>query len=308
MAFHAFVHRPFIGYGPGQFRGATTPYWPLSQERLEPNTYFSDAHNILVELGTTVGVIGLVLFLAWVVFAFRGRRGPLVPFAVVLLATELAEPLHVAIAPMAMLALGAALLTTGKDHRPVDEPVTGRRLGIVTVVAAVLALVAGTMLVVGDAALTRAVGQYGAIEDRAALDNASLAERMLSPWKDPAEILAQIHLTQSVTGVPGAMAKAIYWAQVAAGRDPTNAAILTNLANDQYYAGQVAAAGRTAAKAHAANPWYAPALNVLGTVAYAQGHRAASRYWFRQSLLADAAQPGIRNVLTGRCPVRLPGS
>jgi O-antigen ligase len=306
MALHAFVHRPLIGYGPGQFRGATTPYWPLSQERLEPNTYFSDAHSVVFELLTTVGLIGLALFVTWLVLAFWRRRGPLVLFAVVLLVMELAEPLHVAILPMAFLALGAALLSEG--GRPAAEPSAGRGLGIATVVMAVLAAVPAVMLTVGDAALTRAVGQYGAAEDKAALSNAHLAEAMLSPWKDPAEILAQIYLYQSIADVPGSTAKALQWAQVAASRDPTNAPILVNWANYLYYANQVTKAGQVAAAAHAANPWYAPALNVLGTVAWAQGNKAAGRHWYRLSLLADPGQPGIRNILSGRCPVRLPGA
>lgn len=306
MAAHAIAHRPLIGYGPGQFRGATTPYWPLSQERMEPNTYFSDAHNIVVELATTVGIIGLVLFVGWIVLAFRHRRGPLVPFAVVLLVTELAEPLHVSITPIALLALGAAVLTSART--PAPEPSPPRGVGVAAVVMAVLAAIPATMLLVGDATLSRAVGQYTSAEDAAALDNAKLAESMLSPWKDSAEILASIYLYDSINRQPGAKQQALYWASVAADRDPTNAPILTNLANYQYYANQVAAAGRTAAKAHAANPWFAPAMNVLGTVAYAQGHLGSARYWYRQSLLADPGQPGIKAILNGKCPPRLPGS
>jgi O-antigen ligase len=302
---HAIAHHPLLGWGPGQFRAANTPYWPLSEERLTPNMEFADAHNFLIEFATTVGLIGLALLIGWLVMAFWNRRGPLVVFALVMLVMELAEPLHVALLPMAMLGLGAALLVGPTE--PPDEPAIGRRVRLAAVVLAAVAFVPAMSLIVGDAFVQEASTNYAVADEKDAVSDANVAERLLSPWDLPATLLSDIRLYQSYDNVKGAAASSLYWAKVAAGRDPTNAPILVSLANIELYSEHVSAAYQAALQAEKAFPWYGPALSALGTVAYDQHHMALARHWFKLSLRSNPNQPDVKAILKGQCAPREPG-
>jgi O-antigen ligase len=305
-AFHAFVHHPLLGYGPGQTRQATTPFWPLSEEMKLPSTYFSDAHNILIEVATTVGIIGLILFVGWLVLGFRHRRGPLIGVVLVILVTELAEPLNVGLTPIAFLALGAAalVLTPAVEDSERPPPSWARRGALV---AALLALVPAIMLLVGDGETVLSNNAFSVAQDSAALSRANTAETLLSPWPGPATNLGAIHLYLSLGGNKSQTADAIYWDEVAVARDPGNAPLRVNLANALLYGRHGPAALAQAKTALGYVPTYSPAMNVIATVLYQRSGLAAARPWYQRSLIADPNQPGVRAILAGKCAPRLPG-
>ena len=109
-AIEAIGDRPLLGYGPGRTQARhVTPRRSLTFARYEgPDVLFADAHNFLVEVLTTTGILGFAAFLAWLVLAGRRARGPLAGFAVVGAMTMLVEPLNVGLTPLVLLALGAA--------------------------------------------------------------------------------------------------------------------------------------------------------------------------------------------------------
>ena len=119
---HTFADRPIVGYGPNQFRSATlSRYTPSLISAMESDIYnneeYLDGHDFVVELAVTVGVVGLGLFLVWLCFCLRRGTGPLLVFALVLLASELAEPLNPVITTLAFVALGAAAMSKREQAR-----------------------------------------------------------------------------------------------------------------------------------------------------------------------------------------------
>ena len=132
---------PIFGYGPDQYEAATVTHYSVAFARTTAQAFFSDAHNVFVEVAVVTGVLGLLAFLAFLFFALRDRGGPLVVFAVAILAGELAEPLFVGLTALAFLAIGAApvrratpratryQLPTATRHSPGSGPTkTPRRL------------------------------------------------------------------------------------------------------------------------------------------------------------------------------------
>jgi hypothetical protein len=65
-----------FGYGPGQFRAATSAYFSVSFERSSGVT-FTDAHNLFVEYLTTTGIVGVVLLVCWLGCTVIPARGPM---------------------------------------------------------------------------------------------------------------------------------------------------------------------------------------------------------------------------------------
>ena len=180
-AAHAFAAHPILGSGPGQFRAATSAYFSAADVRADGSVLgtFPDAHNLIVEYATTTGIIGLGLLVAWVVFSVRGRSGPLLGFAAVIGALELAEPLNVVITPLAFIALGGAALhlgtaeRTGPDgERPGPKEASGRPPGWIGPAGAVLAgvtAIGALLLVIGDVSFESARAANAATQYSAAV-------------------------------------------------------------------------------------------------------------------------------------------
>jgi O-antigen ligase len=106
---HLFEHRPLQGYGSGSFSTEYTHYYPVAARSV------SQSHNIPVTIASEQGLIGLAIYLAFVIAAiitlFRNARG---------------SPVRVAIAA-AFLAL---LLHTMLYADFLEDPVTWTLLGI----------------------------------------------------------------------------------------------------------------------------------------------------------------------------------
>ncbi len=151
----ATVERPLVGWGPGQFRAATSTRVTSAFARAEgPDRLYFDAHNIAVEILTTTGVIGLGLSLGFLGAAARRASGPLAWFALGIGTSWLLTPASTVTAPLALLALGASSLpaerggsvptaTVPVDHRlPPPARVLGALLGVVGLLAGMRLLVA----------------------------------------------------------------------------------------------------------------------------------------------------------------------
>jgi hypothetical protein len=67
-----------------------------------------DAHNIVVELTVTLGIVGLVLAAVFAWYAGRRASGALAAFAVVIAGSWFLQPVALSTLPVAMIALGAS--------------------------------------------------------------------------------------------------------------------------------------------------------------------------------------------------------
>ena len=212
LARHAIGDRPLLGIGPGRFHDARTQYrTPRLVANLADNRTFDDAHNIVIEYGVTTGLIGLGALLMWLGLAGRNARGPYAVGAIVLLAMHLAQPQSLATTPLLFLLLGASTLTTVTPH-PSHRTGTVFRSSV-----AVLALLTGVPLVIGDAALKRSLLEID-------LPAAERAERLLPDWSETAVNRSWIHANAwAERRDPDGLVKAAEVAQEAVRRDPHRA-------------------------------------------------------------------------------------
>ena len=112
-ALEATPHHLLLGGGPGQFLGATAPYVDLSFAHQLGGRLFADAHDWPVEVLATTGILGALCFACWALGVLRFARGPFLAFAAGVLGVELIEPLNVGVTPLAFLALGCSVASTG---------------------------------------------------------------------------------------------------------------------------------------------------------------------------------------------------
>lgn len=306
----SFSHNFLIGAGPGQFRAATSSLFPLSFMKLAPDMVFTDAHNFIVEYLTTTGILGAGALLVWLGVILYRARGPFAAAALVMLVVELAEPLNVGVFPVAfaLLACSTPLFSPKTESAdalqpaevPTRLPTTAR---VLVGVFAIVGVVAATCFVVGDGLDLRASQQFGLLQDKAALSNAGIANVLLAPWPDPASNLGQTHFYLSLGDHPSERPQAVYWAEVAVSRDPTNPSLLVALASYEMDAGQYRAAQQSAAEAAKYLPWFPSALNLAGVASLALGEHSQAHRWFGLSLEVEPSQVSIRNFYDGRCGV-----
>lgn len=209
---HAIAQDPALGAGPGRFRAATSPHRTLAMEQAEgPDRIFVDAHNVVVELAVTTGLLGLVAFLAWLASMRPGTHRPLAGFAVALGLTALVQPLTVGLAPLAFLALGASATRS-------REPAPRRALiAVSTMVGVTAAVPLAVILLLGDYAAREASLDFE-------LDDAARAERLLPSWPQQATIVAKVQLYRSILAAPDdpvLLQEAVNWRREAVARDPS---------------------------------------------------------------------------------------
>ncbi|MHB8220695.1 MAG: O-antigen ligase family protein [Acidimicrobiales bacterium] len=325
VGLHALAAQPVFGAGPAQFEAATLPHYSVAFAQATAQRFFNDAHNMVVEVTVTTGVLGLVAFAAWVFFALRDRGGPLVVFALAIGITELAEPLFVGLTSLAFLALGAAALrsehpwawsrdgsapTTGSGKRskgpraPGDPPVRPgalpRPVRIASVVLASVAAVAGLVLIVGDVAQQRAATSPEPTKAAAAIGDGTTANTLLPAWPTPAVTLATVYYTSGTQKHSG-VAQAVHWSEIAVQRDPTQSRYWYYLAAYQFAAGNDAGARAAAHHALAVNPVFTQPLNLLADMAALDGNRAAEHGYLVRSLRYTPNQEVQRQYLSGRC-------
>jgi len=314
----AFTSKPVFGYGPDQFRAAVGHLFPLQEVVARDGTGFVDAHDIVVEILVTTGVVGLALFGGWLVLGAAHRRGPLLGFAAVLLVSELVEPLNTAITPLLFLAVGAAALAPGHDRREAaadapagrdgpdgtDGPAAGRPGGLprwvrpATAVAALVAVVPALVLVVGDVSLQQAANQDASGQHQAAVNSASTADTLLFPWPDPSEQLAKSHQELGVADNDRSQYDdAVALGRQAVARDRTNASLWVDLAQYQGSAGDQLGAEQSALQALRYEPFNTTALNIAAIGAASQHRNARAIALLTTSLAVSSDQSTPRQIL-----------
>jgi hypothetical protein len=283
-AAHAIADHPVLGAGPGRFRAATSKHRDLALVHAEgADRRFFDAHNVVVEYATTIGVLGLGALVLWVGLASRRARGPLFGFFLLVLAMHLVEPQSVGLTPLALLALGVA----GRA----DVASLGRAGAAVTALLVLAAVVAAGRLLWGDYELKQASLDFSAGPAQAAV-------RALPPWPEPAELAGRVALFRSITtNAPAAQRDTLRWNQLATRRDPTDPLAWASLGEAQLHFGESRPAARSFRRALRWDPWSVRTLNGLGNAAEAEGDLSLARSALGRSLRADSNQPKVRAQL-----------
>ncbi|MGZ4793016.1 MAG: O-antigen ligase family protein [Ilumatobacteraceae bacterium] len=155
-ALAAFREHPVLGWGLGRVRPAIQHFFSPEFVRLYQQDDYSatwtDVHNVVIQMLVSVGVIGVMLLLLFVVLANRGANFALALAAVAISLNWLLQPTGLYSLALASVFLGAAgssvTLTSDRAHR---------WLRAVTVCCAVVGLSAALYLIVADLRLRHAV-------------------------------------------------------------------------------------------------------------------------------------------------------
>lgn len=312
----AAVHKPWLGYGPGQARAATLAHYSLSFSKTHLTEYFTDPHDLFVNYTLATGFIGAALLMAWLVLAFAPRRGAFMWAAAVLLLTEMLEPQYMTVMVVALLCLGAARPRSaaevlGPPRSGAAPP--GRRLVTAVVIGAVIGGLVGADVLAGNIIETRATALW-LVGDPRAEGEALLADHLLRPWPEPAILLGNIAAVGlPVAGRQGFSAKqllhparanltqAISWYRIAADRDPTNPSLWAQVASTEASAGKLHAAYIDAQRAYAQWPWNPTTLRLLAKISAGLGDRSAERHWLRLVLEVQPSAEWAKVALEYGC-------
>ena len=311
------LHHPLLGAGPGQLRTAMDTSATLSFfQRVLAGRLLTDGHDIFVEVAVTTGLLGLACFLVWLVGAARmAARTAFLGFAAAMLATELVEPINIAVLPLAFLALGAA---TAVRSRPETVPGGPSRLAedrktvqvrspeekgrgvavyirVTTIVAVALALFLGVTMVTGDAYMFRGTNfAPGQPYDLAA---ASDGNRLLPYWPDSALKLAQIEAFDSISGVSSTatahLAEARRWTAVAVNRDSHSPQLWTLLAVADVDLKAYGRARTEYYRALSCDKWFTQALQGLGQLAGIEHNWSEAIHFYRLALTTAKYDAGL---------------
>lgn len=281
----ALADRPLLGHGPGRYLQATSPHRDLRMARIAPDSYFRDAHNIVVHFLVTTGVAGAIGLLVWLFTTLRAARGVLLWFVLGAIAMHLVQPMFPATTPLVFLALGVA-----------SAPQTSVRLGTalrgVRLATAGCGLVAGSMLVVGDLRLRQAYDAYSA-------DDMLAATRLLPPWPDPASLLAGIYVFEGTTAGRNDLTLAATWQEKAARRDEGDPRGWNQLGLIELKRGRHDAAGGAFGRALRANPYSRRALRGQLDTALAAGACGEALGWLDRLATIGAASAELRETTKG---------
>jgi hypothetical protein len=288
----AVADRPVFGWGPGEFRTATSPRRTLTLARTEaPDKVFVDAHNIVVEYAVTTGMVGLMAMAVWVLLATRRAGGPLLVFALAELANHLVQPQAVRTTPVALLALGVAAASTsaGSEKLP-------RSWRVPAAVLAIAGMAAGGWLLIGDFHLEQARLDFND-------SHADAAARML-PYPEAARVRGRVFLFHGrVRRSEQVTREGVAWYGRAVrrdDRDPTGwiAFGYQLVAVDSYDA-----ANEAFRHAIALNPTSTAARDGLALSALRRGDMRTAARWARSSLTivpGDSARKLLDDALARR--------
>ncbi len=302
VAMRALIQHPAIGSGPGLFEAATLHL--LNQQlslQLGPNTFFSDAHDIVIEVAVTTGLLGLASFATWVLSALLRARNPLGLFAVAALVIELVEPLNIAITPLIFLALGASRFDRSAeesaygDGASTEKMMIGERLAMGGSI--IFSLIVGTTMLLGDNALASAPPNGYRLTD------ARVAQRLLPYWPQPAAALGMMYVYLSVVSHRSDRERqdlrlASRFLVTAAARAPFDPTTYVNLGGVEASLGSLGVARVDYTNALRADPWSAAAFGGLAQLSVATHHwRAAARYYRLERSVLSA--PSLRKAVSG---------
>ncbi len=278
MGLAAYLEEPVFGHGPGLFLDAATPHITDTLATIRPGEQlFADAHNLAVEYAVTTGSLGLLALGAFMALIVGRARGPLLGFALVVLAFHAIQPQSAGTTPLVFLALGAAGTTR---RRPAALGIPTRSL---IAVGVTLAVAAGGLMVFGDHHL-----REGGLEfDSAA---ARIARRTLGAWPQPHDLSARIQLFEAVTtDDPRAGELARHWYRRAAAADPGNPARWNRLADAEVATGRPHDAVTHYLVALERDPWSAHAMLALGELALLEGDvKTAAAYAAKAGIVSES--------------------
>ena len=287
----AVAERPLVGFGPGRFAAATgRRYTPAAAQE---HVVLRDAHNWVIGTAVTTGLAGLGLLLVWLALAARGAEGPLAGFAVIVALSSLVQPMHVALTPMAMMALGAA----GHDvvrrrPRPLAEPALGGAWGAAAVAGLAVGIAGGAALVTGQALLQRGVADESQADIRTA--------RTLSPpWPELLLKAASVETTYGITKGEPHRQRTLELTRRAALLDPTDPILWSELGFVEAQWGTVDRAAAAFRHGLGANPWDVSSLEGSAGIARAQGDA--------DTLLESCRRLRVLNVPVPACSDVRPG-
>lgn len=281
----AAAERPLLGWGPGRFRAATAGRADQDFVRSEgPDRPFYDAHNLLIEHLVGGGILGLSLLVGFGWAATRQARGSLAWFAGGVALTWLFTPVSVVTAPVALLALGAAVVPA-----PAPAPALGARGGTAARGRLALAAVATVCCAVFAARIVWA----DALVARASIDADPEAIARAAALMPPDAILSDLEASAwRVVAVNGggdaAGREALLAAQRAVELDPTRSTWWVNLGEVQMAYGADGSDQRLSLAETSFNaalertPWSVSAMVGLGRIAELRGDHASADRWREQ--------------------------
>lgn len=331
LALESVTRHPLLGVGPGQVVRAIAPYMSAGfAAHLGPNTLPADAHDFIVEVVATTGLLGLVAFAGWLGGAALRARGPFLICAAAMLAVELVEPLNVGVTPVALLALGVA--TVSAARQPVGlaalrawrgpgagerswsavtlegtppsaegaAPAPRRRSPLAVSLTAVLAagaLFLGITMLIGDHYLLVSSNDVATQPKIAAAKDANT---LLPYWPDSAESVAQAYLwADNFRGAaPNPLGEAASWYEVAAGRFDADPTVPAELGTVQLQMGDRRAAEYQFLQSLRLDPWNFFALEGLGTIAKEDGDWQTSIYWYERALRVAPSSNDLAKLIS----------
>ncbi|HEY4608720.1 MAG TPA: O-antigen ligase family protein, partial [Ilumatobacteraceae bacterium] len=159
----AFRERPLLGWGVGRVRPAIQHHFsPGFVRAYQPNDFgyaWNDVHNVLVQMLVSVGIVGVGLLVAFIIFATRKADFGLAVAAGAISVNWLLQPSGISSLGVTAVFLGAAASRLPDLHRSPSAERLNRdkvRSGI-TAVAVVVGFTAALALVVADLNLRSAV-------------------------------------------------------------------------------------------------------------------------------------------------------
>ena len=154
--FKAFLDRPLVGHGLGRFRPAVQQYFDPAfvhdnvQDDLLQGWF--DSHNIVVQIVVGLGIVGLLLSVAFVVTAGRRARGPLAFATIAIVASWFLQPAGLPTFALAALLFGASQPSLGAAAEAAAGLVTRPRVGLAA--AGLASVLLSAWLIVADARWT----------------------------------------------------------------------------------------------------------------------------------------------------------
>lgn len=300
VAAKALLHHPFIGVGPGLFEAGTAPFLTRALARqIGPGELFSDAHNFIVEVALTTGVIGLACFAVWLISAVRKVRNPLLLFALAVFAVELVEPLNVAMTPLAFLALGACAVAPlpRSDGSVARSGSSGAALIGRAVIAllVVVSLALGTTMLLGDHAYTQAPPR-GYV-----LSEAREAHQLMPYWPDPIDSLGMLYeyfdaASHDRVAQRRDLRQARSYFLEGARRAPFVASEWVAVGTVDGLLGDYGSAAASYRRALLDDPWSAGAFQGMAAVATDRRQWRNAAHWYRSELSVLASRPERRSV------------
>jgi tetratricopeptide (TPR) repeat protein len=293
MGLRAFRHRPIIGHGPGLFRVATSREEPLRIAQIERGEgLYTDAHNVFVEYAVTTGFLGLLFLTAWLWFTARASVGPLAAAAFAILLAALLTPQSMSDTPLAFLFLGVG---SARKVRLVP-PGPSQRMAVAA--AAVVAILAGTTLIVGDTQIRRGLEN----EDARTLKS---AEVLVGVWPQPTAARAALESIRADRS-PSRLHRdqTIKLWKRAIEIDPTAPDWWRALANEYLAAGEPTKARAAFKRALRLNPWSVAAMRGLARIGQDEGDFRTALSLLERALRVERSPSLIRERNRVRDSVR----